>query len=103
MGIMIPGGTGAENHCIVIESSQTYPADLPTGGHSGMRAKRADPESSDDRCEITRCAIADLRYARCLSAGGAEHRPLAHPHTRQLARRGNDSRNYAATRCAAMI
>jgi hypothetical protein len=52
MEIMIPGGMGAENHCIVIESSQMYPADLPTGGHSGMRAKRADPESSGDWCEI---------------------------------------------------
>jgi hypothetical protein len=35
MEIMIPGGMGAENHCIVIESSQMYPADLPTGGHCG--------------------------------------------------------------------
>src|SRR6266571_2613212 len=88
MGIMIHGGTGAENHCIVIESSQTYPADLPTGGHSGMRAKRADPEIQRRSGRGARCAIADLRYARRLSAGGAEPRPPAHPHTRQLARRG---------------
>ena len=29
MGIVIPGRTGAENHCIVIKSSQMYPADYP--------------------------------------------------------------------------
>src|SRR6266700_2596051 len=103
MGIMIHGGTGAENHCIVIESSQTYPADLPAGGHSGMRAKRADPESSDDRCEIARCAIAGLRYARAAVSGRRRAPTAGAPPYAPIGASGNDSGNYAATRCAAMI
>jgi hypothetical protein len=79
MEIMIPGGTGAENHRIVIESSQ--PVVIPGGVRSAQT-----PNPAMIGAKNPRWAIADLRFARRLPAGGAEPRPLAYPQTRQLAR-----------------